>query len=96
MLKVRVDSRMELGVYRVLQVDMELGAITCSCGGITTLTETEQMCSHIDAVVVVGETAMVHAEDWDLARVLHEQFGHHITLPKTWRRTWIDDLNWRA
>ena len=88
MLEIRCLAKTEPGVYRRMLVD-DQGRVFCECqnGGF---------CSHIDAVIVAGEIAMVHPSDIDAARRAHELFSDLHVAPMGWSASWRQNRRWRG
>ena len=88
MLEIRCLAKTEPGVYRHMLVN-DKGVVLCDCGG-------SMFCSHIDAVIVAGEIAMVHPLDMDAARKAHELFADLHHAPPSWSASWRKNLRWRG
>lgn len=88
MFHIRCLSKTEPGVYRQIYVDKQ-GRALCECNG-------GSFCSHIDAIIVAGEIAMVHPSDVSAARRVHELFSHLYEAPLGWAASWRKNLKWRG
>lgn len=87
---IRVKAKTEFGGWRTIKIVDDVD-VSCDCDGFKS-----GICSHIDAVLVAGEQAMVHPDDLDIAQREAELLAGLITVPKTWRGTWRRELAWRG
>lgn len=88
--RIRVSAKTE-PAWRTLMVPSRAGSITCDCGGFD-----GHICSHIDAVLLCGESFMVHPEDRHLVQAAVEVARGRIDVPETWRGSWKRDHAWRG
>lgn len=90
-IKIRVRAKSSADDFREVSVADDGAWARCNCGGFDGV-----ICSHIDAVLIAGERAMVHANDLALADRAVALVGGKITPPETWRGTWRRELKWRG
>lgn len=87
--RIRVAAKTELDAWRVVKIVGR--SINCDCAGFR-----DGICSHIDAVIVSGETAMVHPDDRELARQCSQQLRSLVEVPKDWKASWMRETKWRG
>lgn len=87
--RIRVAAKTELDAWRVVKIVGK--SINCDCAGFR-----DGICSHIDAVIVSGETAMVHPDDRDIARECSQQLRSLVEVPKAWKASWRRETKWRG
>lgn len=87
----RVKAKTGLEAWRIVTVSGEGDVIHCDCAGFDGL-----ICSHIDAVLVAGERAMVASDDLEAADKAAMLTAGKIVLPETWRGSWRRKLDWRG
>ncbi|HZU65438.1 MAG TPA: hypothetical protein VFF98_17250 [Novosphingobium sp.] len=103
---VRVVAQRDPDHFHTITVDVETAWVSCSCGvnyppvfrvfdGKLLLCD-RLMCSHIDAVLVAGERAMVHPEDLEAANVASALVEGKIVMPGGWRGSWRRNMRWRG
>jgi hypothetical protein len=88
---VRVRAKTDPTQYRLLEVSEDGSVIHCNCDGFD-----GTICSHIDAVLVARERAMVHQEDWSAASAAAALVGSCIVAPENWQASWRRNLRWRG
>nr|DAI68353.1 MAG TPA: DNA ligase-like protein [Caudoviricetes sp.] len=89
-IRIRVKAKTEAGGWRTVRI-ADLVDVSCDCGGFKS-----GICSHIDAVLIAREQAMVHPDDIEVAQHQAELLEGLIDVPKTWRGTWRRELAWRG
>lgn len=87
----RVKSKTDLHVYHTVRVHAYGRDFSCSCP-----TREGEMCAHVDASLVAGETFMVHPEDRVMARRGADLLQGRLALPETWKRAWQRQKDWRG
>lgn len=87
---IRVQSKTE-DRWRNLTVSEDGQRVACNCGGFAA-----GFCSHIDAVLVANERAMVKPEDRPLADQAYHAAKGKIAVPPTWKGVWRRALWWRG
>ena len=91
MITVRVAAKTLDGDFRNLSISENGDAVECDCAGFD-----GDICSHIDAVLVANERAMVPEEDWEKAdRAVALTLGK-IKIPSHWQGAWRKNLRWRG
>lgn len=88
---IRVSAKTAADEYRMVTVADDGSAYRCDCAGFGGL-----ICSHIDAVLVAQERAMVHPEDWVAADRAVTLVGETIVVPDGWKGAWRKNLRWRG
>jgi hypothetical protein len=88
---IRVSAKTAADEYRIITVADDGSTFGCDCGGFSGL-----ICSHIDAVLVAQERAMVHPDDWLAADSAVVLIGASIVLPDDWKGAWRKNLRWRG
>lgn len=89
--RVRVGSKRAPGTFHIVTVLADGSGAVCDCDGFDGL-----ICSHIDAVLIAGERAMVPLEDHALANLASAAVEGRIAPPSTWQGSWRRDLAWRC
>lgn len=89
-IQIRVAAKTSFA-WRTLTISPGRGKIACDCDGFD-----GRICSHIDAVLLCGETHMVHADDRDLVPEARLMATGRITVPDTWRAAWKRERVWRG
>lgn len=90
-LVIRVSAKTRVAEYRTITVAEDGSFVECDCNGFGGL-----ICSHIDAVLVAQERAMVHSDDLVLADRACALVGARIVVPDDWRGAWRKNLRWRG
>ena len=91
MIQIRVSAKTAADELRHISVAEDGSSFTCDCGGFDGV-----ICSHIDAVLVAGERAMVHPDDRATADRAMALVDGRITVPETWKGTWRKNPGWRG
>lgn len=89
-ISIRVLAKTE-DQQRVITVADNGSSFACNCDGFNGL-----ICSHIDAVLIAQERAMVHPDDWPLADQAVNLVSRHIVVPDDWKGSWRKNLVWRG
>ena len=89
-LVIRVHSQTEIDLFYSITVSDDGSKILCECGSQS------GMCSHIDAVLIANERAMVHLADHAIADAARELTLGKIRVPANWRGAWRRKLIWRG
>lgn len=92
---IRVKTRSEADEPRTVTVSKRGCHVHCSCPGFTD-EETGGFCSHIDAVLLNGERAMVYPDDHTNADLAAKAAFGMITTPPNWKGSWRRNLRWRG
>lgn len=87
----RVKAKTESGGFRTVSVSDDGSEVTCDCAGFD-----GEICSHIDAVLIAGERAMVWPGDEADADRAAALCGGHLAVPDHWRGTWRREYDWRG
>jgi hypothetical protein len=90
-ISIRVLAKTVASEHRTVIVTRDGGAVSCDCDGFGGV-----ICSHVDAVLIAEERAMVHPEDRELADVATALVRGRIVVPDTWRAAWRKNLRWRG
>lgn len=61
-INIRVRAKTDNDSWRIITVEESGSPVSCDCGGFDGI-----ICSHIDAVLICEERAMVHTDDLTLA-----------------------------
>jgi len=88
--QIRVHSKSALGMYHTISVSSDGLSVACSCPA------TDPFCSHIDAVLIANERAMVHSADVEAADAARAATVGKIAVPEGWKATWRRELGWRG
>lgn len=87
----RVMAKTMHGAWRTVTVSDDGLKIECDCSGFD-----GEICSHIDAVLIAGERAMVMPDDLEAARRCASLVRGRIEVPHHWRGSWRRELGWRG
>jgi len=90
-ISIRVIAKTAAAQPRTIVVSDDGGSVSCDCAGFG-----GDFCSHIDAVLVAQERAMVVADDIDLARRAIEVIAGRLCPPESWMGAWRKNLRWRG
>lgn len=90
-ISIRVSAKTVVNEYRTIVVADDGSSTACDCGGFG-----GAICSHIDAVLVAQERAMVHEDDWAQADQAVAVVAGRIVVPEDWRASWRKNLRWRG
>jgi len=88
---IRVRGKTDPSSCRKVTVDRLSGAVKCDCGGFN-----GEICSHIDAVLIAGERAMVWPGDEALADEAARLMDGRLSIPDYWKATWRRNYHWRG
>lgn len=77
--------------HRTIQVAQDGSAVSCDCAGFD-----GSICSHIDAVLIAAERAMVFEADRAAADRACAIVSGRITVPSTWKGSWRRETRWRG
>jgi NAD-dependent DNA ligase len=89
--KLRVKAKSDPEQYRTITIWHDGARVDCNCDGFN-----GSFCSHIDAVLVAQESAMVHGDDQRLATQAIEIVQGRIEVPQDWKGSWRKDFHWRG
>lgn len=89
-MQFRVVSQSIPDYYHVVSVSDDGSNVSCSCPALG------GFCSHIDAVLVANERAMVHNDDWEIADKARKLTLGKITAPAHWKGAWRGEFGWRG
>ena len=105
----RIQDMRDAGYIHTIEVSGSAGTVCCSCGAEYPnggMVQYEgmayplmrHMCSHIDAVLIAGERAMVPMEDYAAADKAAAIIANSIPiiLPDSWKGSWRRNLRWRG
>lgn len=88
---IRVQAKNDAEEYRIITVGSDGSSVICDCDGFD-----GRICSHIDAVLLAQERAMVHSDDWGAADHAVVLAGSRIVVPGDWKGSWRKNLRWRG
>jgi hypothetical protein len=88
---IRVRAKTDPEQFRVIAVSDDGSSIVCDCDGFS-----DGICSHIDAVLVAHERAMVHPDDLQFIDSAAAIVGTRIVIPRDWKGSWRKNLRWRG
>ena len=90
-MKVRVRAKTAVDEYRLISISPDGLKVVCDCGGFE-----DGICSHIDAVLIAQERAMLHPEDWKAAERAIKAISGRLIAPAHWKGAWRKNLRWRG
>lgn len=90
-MKIRVQAKSAADEYRHISVSPDGTKIQCDCDGFS-----GSMCSHIDAVLIAQEQAMVHPDDRKVAKTAIKAIAGRLDTPPEWKGSWRKNLRWRG
>src|SRR5665213_1716164 len=91
MFKIGVVAKTDASVLRWLTVEPATGHVTCDCDGFDGV-----ICSHVDAVLIAGERAMIRPEDVEAADAAMLALAGKLITPPHWKGSWRQNKHWRG
>jgi hypothetical protein len=88
-IKVRAKTAHDL--HRVITVSRDGLSVKCDCDGFD-----GTICSHVDAVLLARERAMVLPAHWQAADAASDLISGKLVAPLTWRGAWRRNIAWRG
>jgi hypothetical protein len=89
-MQIRVVSQSIPDYYHLVTVSDDGAKVSCSCPALG------GFCSHIDAVLVANERAMVHPDDLAIADEARALTLGKIAVPSSWKGSWRGEFGWRG
>lgn len=90
-IKIRVQAKTEPEEFRTITVSDDGSEVSCNCGGFD-----GYICSHIDAVLIAQERAMLHPDDLSFAEQAIKVTSGRLKIPSHWKGAWRRNLTWRG
>lgn len=90
-MKIEVRSKSDPEEYRTISISSDGSKVSCDCDGFN-----GTICSHIDAVLIAQETAMINPEHRNTAAKAIKAISGRLTLPEDWKASWRKNMRWRG